>query len=712
MNRRTPYLAGNDLAAENAAPPEWREWIAILLERAWIGITVAVAVLLFFVVGLIREVPKYQSTAVLLVEAQIPPVLNQHDIMGFNLRSLEYFNTIINTLHSQEMMERALTESGLARQPDFLPEQETLSDKARAALSWVQITAVESSRLIKVDVVHSDPQIASTLATAMAEAYIQQDLSDRMQASMQAVEWLHDRSLEYRDKLEVGLTKLQQYRETTRSVSLEEDQNIVIAKLKSLNSRLTDAQADRIAAEARWRSVQQQREAGIALSRLVPQLDDHDASLVLRRVREQQQQVEQLQQRYLSNHPDLESGIKRLRSLEQELEETSLAAIEAMRSRYEILKSHEAGLLEALQAQEQLAFELDRKLVRYDDLRRNVQADETIYQSVLARMKEANIAGALPSEIIRLVETARPASTPFHPQPRKVVTRGAGLGVVAGILAIIFFHHMDHRFRRSHEVQNTLEMPVVGVLPIIAGESNHDRGLVTHLERDNEVAEYFRTLRASLMMTPEGRDAQVLLITSSMAGEGKSLISSNLAISYAQKGRRTLLVGADLRRPSLSNIFHQQKEAQGLVDVLKDKLHWEETLQSTSIPGLTILPAGKPPAHPHELLSKSQLPALIQDMRLKYDHILIDAPPMIGVSDTMELLACVDGVLFVVRSGITHSAAATRAVDIIRKSGIPCLGTIVNGVNLRSLANYYYYRHYEGYVYGNYQTSDQKPSVA
>lgn len=710
MSMKKSYLAREDSDSTTSSIWEWREFVAILLERAWIGIGVAVAVLLFFVVGLMRETPLYRSTAVLLVEAQIPPLLNHHDVMGYNLRNLEYFNTIINTLHSQQMMEKALQQSGLADRPDFLPELDSLQAKARAALHWARITTIETSRLIKVDIEHPDPEVASVLATAMAEAYIQQDLNDRMQASMQAMNWLQERSIEYRAKLETGLTKLQQYRETTGSVSLEDDQNIVIAKLKSLNHRLTEAEADRIEAEVRWAAIRRQVAQGVPLARLVAQLNNHEAAHVLRHLREQQLLVADLESRYLADHPDLAEATQRKAALAAEFEKSARAAIAAVQADYEILKAREAGLRQALHAQEQLAFELDRKMVHYDDLRRNVQADQSIYQSVLTRIKEANISGSLPSEIIRLVEKARPAEAPFHPQPRRVITRGALLGIVAGMLAIIVGYHFDHRFRRSHEVERVLGLPVIGTLPIIHGKDRHVRGLAAHLEKESEVAECFRTLRARLMMTPEGRDTQVLMISSSTKAEGKSLISSNLAVSYAQNGQRTLLIGTDLRKPTLSEIFFQEREQQGLADVLQGASGWEEVTRPTGIPNLDIIPAGQVHPHPHELLGNNRLAAVLQAIRPHYEHIIIDAPPILGVSDSLVLLPCADGVLFVVRYGVTHSASAEKSMEIIEKSGVPCLGAIMNGVNLNALANYYYYRHYEGYAYQNYQAD--VPSVS
>jgi polysaccharide biosynthesis transport protein len=254
----TPYIAAEAPPEDNLSKIlDWREAVAILMERAWLGVLVLAAVFLFSTFQARRQTPIYRSTATLLVEAQIPRVLNYQDVMAFNLRSLEYFNTHINALHSRTMLERALDRSGLAVHPGFFPEIESSEGKIAAARRLVSITPIEKSRMIRIAVEHPDPVIASDLANAMARAYIQQDLDNRMGTTMEAVEWLRARAEEYRADLEAGLLQLQQYREDTGSVSLEDDQNIVIAKLKALNNVLT----------ARKRSASRRRRNGRRSSR-------------------------------------------------------------------------------------------------------------------------------------------------------------------------------------------------------------------------------------------------------------------------------------------------------------------------------------------------------------------------------------------------------------------------------------------------------------
>lgn len=705
----TPYIARRTKDEDRVSKiPDWREAVAILTERAWIGFTVAVAVFVFFTLRAYRQTPYYRSTAVLLVEAQTPRILNYQDVLSYNVRNLEYFNTHINALHSRDMMEKALTRGGLLDRPGVFPGVEAKEARVEAALGLVTITPVEKSRMISIDARHPDPKVACDLANDLARAYIQQDLDVRMRTSMEAVEWLKERAEEYREKLEKGLLELQEYREKTGSVSLEDDQNIVIEKLKALNATLTEAQTERIQVETQWKAIEGQIGRNESSVRIATLLADSGVQGVLQQLQAQQREVATLKQRYREQHPDLQRAVEMEIRLERQFREACENGIHAWKSRYEMLLEREKNLQSALREQELEAFDLDRKLVKYNELKRNLEADQQIQQAVLARMRETSVSETLPSEVIRLTEEARPAKTPFQPRPRQAMLRGALVGLVLGVGAIFLFYYMDHRFRRNEEIERELELPVLADIPMIPEKTVSDRGLVSHRQQAGEAAEAFRTLRASLLLPGRMRSGSVLMFTSAAPGEGKSLVAINLAMSLAQDGRRTLLIGADLRRPMLDRVFGDSGEADGLAEALKGAVRWQDVLRRDRVACLDILPSGRTPANPSELLGSPGFPDLLREARGLYQHVLIDAPPMLGISDALVMLPQVDGVLFVVRYGVTHSLAAKQAVLRIRESATPCLGCILNGVNFNSISNHYYYRRYGGYAYRQYQSGSSR----
>lgn len=706
-----PFVA-TDQGQSDAPPrmPDWREILAILIERAWIGLAIAALVFGFFYMDLRRTVPYYRSTAVLMVEAQIPRVLNFQDVMSANLRNLEYFNTVVKTLYSRNIMERAVRESGLVNDADFFPGVVGVEAKATAALGLVSIAPVERSRLINVTVEHPDPRIAAELANAIARAYIQQDLDNRMNSSLQAVEWLRERSVEYREKLEAGLLALQEYREDAETVSLEEDQNIVIEKLKALNSALTQAQTSRIDAEVRWQAVQAMVDNEVPWEQVALQFTQEGISGALSAWRSQQARIVELRQRYRSDHPEMRDAEEVERALRAEFEEACRRAVQSLRSQYETARKREQGLRTALAEQEQLAFSLARQLVQYNDLRRNVEVDQEIYQAMISRMKETSVTETLPTDVIRVAEEARPASRPFRPQPMRVLMRGGMMGGALGIGAIFLLYAGDHRFRRNEEVERVLGRPVLTSIPIAPGKSVHERGMVCHLKKTSQTTESFRTLRTMTQISPEMAQAKVFLVTSTQPGEGKSLVASNLAISFAQDGRRTLLIGADLRRPAFKQMFDFDKMPPGLSEVLKGASSWQDVVIANHLPGLDVLCSGRHTEHPAELLGTPAMADLIKEARERYDRIVIDSAPMLGISDALILMKQADGVLFVVRQNVTHSLGAGHAMRRIIEGDGVCFGAIMNGVNLHTITNYYYYRRYGGYAYYKYRDKAEEAS--
>jgi capsular exopolysaccharide synthesis family protein len=417
-----------------------------------------------------------------------------------------------------------------------------------------------------------------------------------------------------------------------------------------------------------------------------------------------------LRQRYKADYPELRDAAETEEQLRAQFEEACDTAVFALKTRYEMLTSREEGLLAALKEQERQAFSLARQLIQYDDLKRNVEADREIHQAVIARMKETSVSETLPTQLIRIAEDARPAARPFRPQPGLVLLRGAMLGLALGLGAIFLSYIGDHRFRRTEEVERALGVPVLACFPVVPGQTVHERGLICHLNRKGETAEAFRSLRAVLQVTPSLKTAKVLMVSSSQPGDGKSLIAANLAICLAQDGRRTLLVGCDLRRPAYEQIFKTQNMPSGLAEVLRGEAAWKAVLQSGLVPGLDVLPAGKCPTNPSELLGSARLGELMAEFRTAYEYVVMDASPIVGVSDSLLLMGHADGVLFTVRRGVTRSQGAVYAIRRIVESGTPCLGTLMNGVSPRTLGSYYGYGCYGADAYqarkGHHETEE------
>lgn len=682
----------------------WRDYLGILRDRAWIAVTVFLIVVAASQVHVRRQTPYYRSTARILVEEDVPRVLNIENVISASARNLEQFNSHVMALHSRTMVQKAIEAGGLATNAAFTHGAAPGTDLAELALGHVAIEPVPRSRMIDIVVEHPDPQVAAILANGLAEQYVQQNLDRRIATSMEAFEWLRRQSEEYRQKVEAGRLALHEYRREAQEVSLEERQDIVIGRLKEISTDVTRAESERLRAETEWNTVQLAMTSGAPLTDLPMIANDAAVRQAQADIVSKQSEVATLRQRYLERHPELQRALAELKACEDIRDKVAREAARQVEAGYKLAIDKEKGLRKALEDQEQTAFELERKLVKYDELKRMVEADQHVYDSILARMQETKVTGNLQANNISLVESAKPAAAPCRPLKQKALVNSLVLGLVLGLGLSFVVHFADDRLRRPDEVEHRLGLPLLGVVTIIEGPQMTDRALVTVRSPMSPPSEEFRTIRAAIALKPEGEQMRRLMVTSTTAGEGKSLVASNLSIVLANDGKKTLLIDADLRRPTVHRTFGL-KDRKGLAEVLAGGVKAADAVFATSVPNLFVMPCGHLPQNPSELLGSQAMRALFEQACGEFDRIVIDCPPVFGVSDPLALLPSVDGIVFVARFNSTGARAARHAINRLREGRRPLLGAILNDVNIRSSGSYYYY--YRRYGYGRHR--DQAP---
>ena len=687
----------------NLATPtlEWRDYLTILIERIWIAITVFVAVVIFSLVHLFHQTPIYRSSARILVEDRPSSVSNLQDVLSLNRSSLETFNTHIKALSSRKMIEEALLAEGLNANPDFLPSNLPQESRVDVALGFLRIEPVPASRLIDVIVEHPNAEMAARFANVVAEEYIRQDLDIRLSKSLEVVEWLREQSDDYRIRLEEGLLQLQRYRKEQKAVSLEERQDVVISKLKDLNQSLTKAENNTRVLLSDWESVEAATNNVDVLIRLPVIASDQDVWTAYVALNDKENELGLLTNRYLHKHPKMQRVQDELAILSAAFRKACMEAVSRIEARYRSAVVTERNLRKALSDQEQEAFELDRKLVTYQQSKRSVDADREVYEGMLGRIREALLAGDMRIDFIRLVDPARISKTPARPSPKRIVINGVLLGLVLGIGLSFGFHAVDSRIRRVDEVEDYFGLPVLAAVPHISKGTEMERRRITEVEPHARPAEAFRTLRARLGLQSDGQKACSLLITSSTSSEGKSLVASNLAIVFAHDNEKTLLIDADMRRPTAHDAFDFPKDRsnQGLSQVLRGKVAWNEAVQMTSTENLDVMLAGEVPPNPAELLGSSKMVDFIREVEERYDRVILDSPPVMGVSDPLVMLSKVDGIVFVVHFGKTRRHAAKMALQQLGVGGTPLLGIVLDNVKVRRPGSYYYYyyHHFEKY---------------
>jgi len=709
---------------------DWRRQLHILWERRSLLLVTAGAVISLTLLWLWLATPIYQATAQILVESETMKVLNIQDVVSTDARDLQYVNTQVRILQSPTLMRQAAEAMKLSDDPRFLlkklppttalgkavakcltgttellrrlgnilkPEDlrcfpkklPPTTDLAEELDKCLTITADRTSRLITIRASHRVPDLTAQLANGLAEEYIHENLNRRLTASLETATWLQQQAEEIKPKLAKSEATLLEYREANHAVSLEERQNIVVDKLKALSADLTQAHTERLAAEAEWKTIQAALTNGRPIITIPLIAADTQVKALQAQLNEKQVALASQRERYKAEYPTMVTAQAELRELTERLAAAGTASVEAAHGKYQLAKSKEDSLATALQEQEQQALNLDRILTGYNALKRNAEADRQLYDSIITRMKETSVAGKLETSNTRLVDPATPPRLPARPRKLLVLALGTILGLMGGVFLCFLTEHLNEKIK-SYEDLESLGVAVLGVVSKVQFGSTNTGVCLTQTEPQSLAAEHFRDLRASLVLSSQSKQAKVLLITSTIPGEGKTFITTNLSAVFAHSGERTLIVDADLRNPNQQRSFAVPSD-NGLSAYLGSNIAFETIVQPTNVPNLDIIPAGRVPTNPHELLGSSRMQELLAVVRQRYDRILIDTPPVSAVSDALILLPKTDGVLFVVQFGTVTRDFIVRTLQKLQNCNANLLGAVLNNVELKRYRYYYPY---------------------
>ena len=721
---------------DDTLPPQmldWRSQLQVLRERRWLLLSTAGAIIVLTLFWLGRATSQYEATAQILIESETAKILNIQDVISSEARDLQSINTEVKILQSPTLMRQAAETMKLAEDPRFvlkeLPPTTALGKAAAQCLTsatelWRRMTdllqpaadprllpkkvpastdigkalagcltihADRNSRLITITAVHRAPDMAAQLANGLAEEYIRGNLNRRLSASLEAVTWLHEQAEEIKPKMAKSELALQEYRETNHAVSLEERQNIVVDKLKALSASLTQAHTDRLAAEVEWKAIQTALANKITVTMIPLIAADTQVKVLQTQLNGNEIALSSLRERYKADYPAIVAARAELREVTEKLAVAGTAAVSAAQEKYQIAKSKEDSLATALQEQEQQALKLDRILTGYSALKRNAETDQQLYQSIMTRMKETSVAGKLATSNSRLVDPAVPPKAPASQRTLLKLLAGSMFGLMAGI-ALCLLVEQRHKKIKCTEDLESLGVAVLGVVPRVRPAPANEHSYLSEESPYALEAEHFRDLRACLMLSSQAVQPKVLLVTSTIPGEGKTFVTANLSAISAHSGERTLLVDMDFYNKALQRVF-ALPDGPGLADFLGSKAALETVVLRTKIPNLDIIPAGRTPGNPQELLGSPRMRELLVCARQKYDRILIDSAPLGAVSDALMLLPQMDGVVFVVQFGTAERDFIQRTLQKLQACHAPLTGAVLNNVDLKK---YQYCFPYEG----------------
>ena len=709
------------------------DYLRVLYKRRWLAAAVFLVVALSAFLSAVTATPVYEATARLQIETDAPNVVNFEEVIAesaFAMRS-EYYRTQYEILRSRALARTTMDRLGLWVHPVFdadgdgagsdpvgwvlgaltlplrlfaapppAPPGGTPAAETRAQsvainrfLIRLDVVPVRDSRIVDVTFSATVPVLTAEVANALAQAYIDQDLDFRNASSRDASDWLQQRIGEQRQAVESSELAVQRYRETHGAVSLDDRQNVIAQELADLNAAATQAAAQRIAREARYREMQAVQHDPPALDRFPEILGNAFIQQQKARLAEFQREEARLAEELGDLHPDLISVRSAMVNAEARLRDEVAKVVDSVRTEFEVTRNEERELRAALDRQTAEALALDRAGIEYGVLAREADSARRIYESLLQRADETNVTGELRTSAIRIVDAAEMPLRPSRPRRGRTVLFGVFGGAFLAVGLVFFVDYLDGRVKTPADVRSHLGQPYLGMLPKVALKDPDQ----TRFRLGSSVPENFaaaiRTIRTSLFFSSAEEGCRSVVVTSAEPGDGKSVMACNLAIAIAQSGQRTLLVDADLRRPQLHEYWEHER-APGLSDVMVGQAKADAAVRKTKMAGLSVLTAGKRSPNPTELVASRRFETFVASQREHFDWIVFDAPPVLPIADATIVAHAVNHVLFVADAEATHRRTAVVALDRLTAAGANVAGIVLNKVDLDAHPYYYsqYYR--------------------
>jgi capsular exopolysaccharide synthesis family protein len=572
---------------------------------------------------------------------------------------------------------------------------------------------IPNTRVIEIHYSSTDPQLAASAVNTLAAIYVEQNFKTKFESTMQASDWLSKQLVDLQMKVETSQEKLVRYQKEHEIFGADEKNNIITEKLDELNKEMTLAESDRMQKESVYRQTLSDDPVAVAAAIISSSPTGGSGSALLDKLREQEVglriQVAELSTQFGPSYPKVQQLNNQLKEINVQLQAETNKAVDHLKQQYMAALQRETMLRNAFDKQKQEANKLNESAIEYSILKRDLDSNRTLYEGLLEKLKEAGVTAGLRSNNFRIINAARVPAAPSEPNIPRNLAFASILGIISGVGLAFLLENMDNTVRTPEQAQLISGLPSLGMIPLGSksarlGANGKRLALtpskevvetVTQIRPQSQMAESYRALRTSLLLSNLGAPPKVIMVTSARPQEGKTTTSINTAIVLAQKGVRVLLVDADLRRPSVHKTLGMGPRS-GLSNVLTGSATLQQTITASPIlPNLFIMPAGTPPPNPAELLASSNMRDLIMELRQQFDHIVIDTPPTLSVTDAVVLSPRADAAILVIRSGQTTKQALRRAREILTQVNAHVAGVLLNAVDLTS-PDYYYYYEYQG----------------
>ena len=727
-----PASAGPVITTDQAiiTPGDVRK---ILIKRKWLILAGIIVGLAFAAIYVLTTIPQYEATALIDVNAGKQSNIGISDIVQDQVGGLEggliEIQTEIAIMQSESVTLDVINSLNLYTKEPFSnifqghPYNGHLSSIQRLALvqtfkGSTKITSRPSTELVQVSFRNQNPAVAAEVANAIVNRYMDRSVRVRYEGVTRISDWLAKQLNVLKQQAATAQTQLADYAKQHNLIGTGPDSNgdeLALDNLRTANQQLSEASADRVVKEARYKMAMTGNPdllVSVAPSAVLAQLQQQEAALTV--------QQAQLQSKFGPSWPRLKEVNSSLAQVRQDIHRQISDLQQRFESEYQTALSTENLMQQRLNQAKQQAFEQNGSAADYQILRHGAESASDLYDALQTRLKEAGITAGLDANRIDVVDPATVPALPVSPVKRDDVGIGLGVGLVLGLALALFAETIDDTIRTSDDAEAIAGLPALAVIPHFdpaqkkpvaaagtpAAEAEKDRmarvspDLISYTEPQSYVSESFRTLRSSILLSSVDLEPKLLLLTSCFATEGKSTCASNLAISFARRSARVLLVDTDLRKGTLHMKFRTSNRF-GLSTLLvreQEGKGYETPLPD--LPNLHLVTRGPISVNPGEALASHAMEALLRQWRQEYDHVILDTSPVLAVADTLSIAPLVDLNFILVRSGVTRKKALLRVREQMRRVNARVQGIIVNDVDLR-LENYYTYSKRYNYSYNS-----------
>ncbi|WP_245912585.1 GumC family protein [Marinobacterium halophilum] len=700
--------------------------------RKWSILTLMLVVMMLAALVVLSMTPIYRASSTLLIEQQAAKVVSIEEVYGLEGNSNEYLQTQFELLKSRGLAERVVRQLNLTTHPEFDPRQQpeplidlkglfdsmdvsrwlpmTTPDDlvesevmtealifdavVKAFMERTSISPIMKTQLVRVQIEMADARLAAQAANALANAYIESQLEARLAMTQTATTWMNDRLSGLKGKLQESERRLQEFRESENLVDLEGVTTVAGGELSQTGDRLIDARRNRAEAESQYRQVASMRNGGwqrlasvpaVLSNQLVQQLKAEEGRA--------RSKVQELSRRYGPKHPSMISAQSELSAATTNLRSQVDQVVASIEREYQLATANERSLQGSFNENKEQIQDIKRKEFKLRELQREVDGNRSLYDTFMTRLKETSATSDFESVNARIVDPAVVPDEPVKPKKSLVVAIAGLLALMAGIGMVLLLEFLNNTFKSTEDVETKLNLPVLGILPMLKGKERRDIATMFTRDEDKSFTESIRTIRTGVVLSGLDNPHKVLVVTSSIPGEGKSSVAANLAFAMGQM-EKVLLIDADMRRPTVAKSFDFPVGTPGLANLVAGTARLEDCIKELD-ENLSVIPAGTVPPNPLELLSSQRFAKVLRVLEDRYDRIIIDSPPTQAVSDALVLSTHANALIYVIKSESTAIPLAKRGVGQLLQNNAPVTGVVLNQVDIKKAKK-------QGYSYGGY----------